>query len=344
MPGRKVSGRIGGELWKMPHCTECGNELRGSEKFCGECGTPLSSSGVALPSSTKADDSRNVDTLMGMAKTAELGNNNAEALEYYNRALEVDPTITEAWLGKGRSASWQSSLANFRVSEGLIAFQHAIANAAEDRDAVITSAVEEINKIVSALYRMSRNHMEEYAALDQTWAAYLNQVAQMLDALEQARNWDPQNRVVLENIIHLTKDNIEGYKYWDNIHNVSGLHGVSTQYEETLRRMMDQAIASLRQIDDTYQAPDIEKKQAGACFVVTAVMNDASHPDIVLLRAFRDDYLQEWPLGRLAISWYYRVGPTLAARIGKSALRRRFAYAVIVRPTVALACRKLRRR
>jgi tetratricopeptide (TPR) repeat protein len=326
----------------MPHCTECGNELRGSEKFCGECGAPIASSGVTVSGGGRAPEQRNVETLMGMARTAELGMNNSEALEYYNRALEIDPTITEAWLGKGRSASWQSTLANFRVSEGLIAFQHAIANAGEDREAVVAGAVEEINKIVSALYRMSRSHMEEYAALDNTWVSYINQVAQMLDALEQARNWAPSNRIVLENIVHLTKDNIEGYKYWDNIHSVSGLHGISPQYEETLRAMMDRAVAGLRQIDETYQAPTIEKKQAGACFVVTAAMGDASHPDVIALRRFRDEWLRKWPMGRLAISWYYHVGPTLAAHIGRSALRKRIAHVVLVRPAVMLASRKLR--
>lgn len=326
----------------MPHCTECGNELRGSEKFCGECGTPLVSNGVAVSGGGRAPEQRNVETLMGMARTAEIGINNAEALEYYNRALEIDPTITEAWLGKGRSASWQSTLANFRVSEGLIAFQHAIANANEDREAVVAKAVEEINKIVSALYQMSRGHMEEYAALDNTWVRYINQVAQMLDALEQARSWEPGNRIVLENIVHLTKDNIEGYKYWDNIHSVSGLHGISPQYEETLRAMMDRAVASLRQIDESYQAPTIEKKQAGACFVVTAAMGNASHPDVIALRRFRDEWLLKRPMGRVAISWYYHVGPKLAACIGRSALRKRIAYALLVRPAVVLVCRKLR--
>ncbi|WP_066800197.1 CFI-box-CTERM domain-containing protein [Sphingomonas soli] len=277
-----------------------------------------------------------------MAKTAELGANNAEALEYYNRVLEIDPAITEAWLGKGRSASWQSSLATFRVAEGLIAFQHAIATAGENRDAVIQTAVEEINKIISALYAMSRNHMEEYAALDQTWSSYINQTAQMLEALEQAHDWDPSNRIVLENIVHLTKDNIEGYKYWDNIHNVSGVHAISPQYEETLRGIMDRAVASLRQIDDAYQPPAIEKKQGGACFVVTAAMGDASHPDVIALRNFRDRWLLKRPVGRVAISWYYRFGPTLAAFVGRSPLRRRIAYFLLVRPAVTVTSRRLR--
>jgi len=325
----------------MPHCTECGNELRGSEKFCGECGTARASDGKVVPGSGRAAEPRTVETLMGMARTAELGTNNSEALEYYNRVLEIDPTITDAWLGKGRSAAWQSTLANFRVSEGLIAFQHAIANAGDNRDAVTNSAIEEINKIVSALYRMSRDHMEQFAALDKTWATYLNQVAQMLDALEQARKWNPNNRIVLENIVHLTKDNIEGYKYWDNIYNVSGLHTISPQYEETLRGLMDQAVTSLRQIDDTYQAPTIEKKQSGACFIVTAAMGNASHPDAVLLRKFRDEWLLKRPLGRIAVSWYYSIGPILAARIGGSALLKRMAYLVVVRPGATFARSKL---
>lgn len=325
----------------MPHCTECGNQLRGSEKFCGECGTPFGS--VETPTSRSGiRDQRNVETLLGMAKTAELGANNAEALEYYNRVLEIEPTITEAWLGKGRSASWQSSLANFRVAEGLIAFQHAISTAGENREAVIRTAVEEINKIISALYGMSRNHLEEYAALDQTWPSYINQTAQMLEALEQARDWDPLNRIVLENIVHLSKNNIEGYKYWDNIHNISGVHGVSQQYEETLRGMMDRAIASLRQIDDAYQPPVIEKKQGGACFVVTAAMGDASHPDVIALRKFRDEWLLKRSVGQIAVSWYYRFGPTLAAFVGKSSLRRRIAYFLLVRPAVTVTSRRLR--
>lgn len=326
----------------MAHCTECGNEFSGSEKFCGECGAPRVNAATGNLGRVGASDQRGVETLMGMARTAELGSNNAEALEYYNRVLEADPTIAQAWLGKGRSAAWQSTLANFRVSEALVAFQHAIATAGEDRQSAVDSAVDEINKIVSALYRMARAHMEEYASLDSTWGNYLGQVGQMLDALEQARSWSPHNRVVLENIIHLSKDNIEGYKYWDNIHRVSGVHGVSPQYEETLRDMLNRAVAGIRQMDDAYQAPTIEKKQSGACFVVTAAMGDASHPDVVALRKFRDQRLLNRSVGRFIVSWYYTIGPILAKKVAGSPLRRRIVYILIVRPCVKMLCGALR--
>jgi hypothetical protein len=63
-----------------------------------------------MTSKEATGDPSNVATLIGMAKTAELGSNNAEALGYYNRALEIDPTIVDAWIGKGKAASWQSTL------------------------------------------------------------------------------------------------------------------------------------------------------------------------------------------------------------------------------------------
>lgn len=323
----------------MPHCTECGTEVLGAVKFCGVCGTATVSTVIA-GSDKRSSEQSSVATLMGMAKTAELGSNYAEALGYYNRVLETDPNIAEAWIGKGRSASWQSTLANFRVAEGLIAFQHAIANADEHRETISAEVADELNNIVTALYSLSRQHLEEFASLDHTWSSYLSQIAQMLDALDQAQKWAPTNRVILENIIHLTKDNIEGYKYWDNIYHVSGTHGISPEYEATLRSMMEQAVAALQVLDETYVAPIVEKQQADACFVVTATMGDFNHPDVIALRRFRDDWILMQPGGRSFISAYYRVGPLIASWIEKTVIRRRISYRLIVRPAVRFASSK----
>ncbi len=100
---------------------------------------------------------------------------------------------------------------------------------------------------------------------------------------------------------------------------------------------MDQAIAALREIDETYAAPVVEKKQADACFVVTATMGDFNHPDVVLLRRFRDEWISKKPGGQIFISWYYRVGPSMAAWIEQSKVRRQFAYRLIVQPAVCLS-------
>ena len=59
----------------------------------------------------------NIANLLGMAKTAAMGGNNQEALSYFNRVLEIDPTVSEAWMGKGAAAAWQSNLVNIRLPE-----------------------------------------------------------------------------------------------------------------------------------------------------------------------------------------------------------------------------------
>jgi hypothetical protein len=55
----------------------------------------------------------------------------------------------------------------------------------------------------------------------------------------------------------------------------------------------------------------------GKCFVATACYGNADHPDVALLRAFRDTLLRHSTLGRRFIAWYYAYGPPFAALIEK---------------------------
>ena len=127
-----------------------------------------------------------VSTLLGIANTAIAAGNNQEAIEYYNRVLESEPTNGEAWFGKGRAAGWLSSLAHMRFPEMLIAFNHAIATASDElKAATIAQAVEEANRLVVTLYGMGRKNMMDYVSLENSWQSYLEQVSQMLDTLEE---------------------------------------------------------------------------------------------------------------------------------------------------------------
>ena len=323
------------------HCTNCGAQVAATDRFCAACGNTLG--GAAQPAAAPAgDEAANVATLMGMAKTAEIGGNNAEALQYFNRVLEIDPTNADAWVGKGKSAAWQSTLANLRLSECMIAFQHAIANSGAHRQVVTSTVVLETNTLVTALYSIARSHMVEFASQDKTWASYIQHVAVMLDALEEARKWEPENRLTLGNIVTLCKDNIEGYTFRDRFNNNAPvLHEITPKYEGFLRALMDGANATLLELDPGYQAPSVQKKKADACFVVTATMGDFDHPDVKLLRQFRDSWIMQQRGGRSLVSFYYRIGPTLAGWIGGSDRRRSVAYRLIVKPAVGFARKRM---
>lgn len=282
---------------------------------------------------------------MGMAKTAEIGGNNAEALGYFNRVLEIDPTNSEAWIGKGKAAAWQSTLANIRLKESLISFQHAIANAPTDQKADVTEeALGQVNAVVVALYRIARDHMIEYVSLDNTWPQYLNQVSQLLDVLDDASKWSPYHRITLDNIVHLCKDNIEGYSFRDRYNNNwPCAHSITPEYENVLRGMMKRAEGLIREGDPEYSLPTVVKKEKDACFVVTATMGDFNHPDVVYLRRFRDEWLRKRMVGRAFIAAYYRVGPLLASLIRRSETLRWASQRIIVQPAIRAASKRLDR-
>lgn len=51
------------------------------------------------------------------------------------------------------------------------------------------------------------------------------------------------------------------------------------------------------------------------CFVATAVYGSYDCPEVLKLRAFRDDFLKKHALGRAFIAVYYRYGPKLAEAV-----------------------------
>lgn len=62
---------------------------------------------------------------------------------------------------------------------------------------------------------------------------------------------------------------------------------------------------------------EIENKKR-PCYIATACYGNAAHPDVVLLREFRDNTLRRFLAGRLFIAAYELFSPPLAARLGAS--------------------------
>lgn len=62
----------------------------------------------------------------------------------------------------------------------------------------------------------------------------------------------------------------------------------------------------------------IESKSGATCFVASVAYGDFNHPDVVLLKEYRDSVLSHNAVGRLFINCYWRIGPFLAKAIGWS--------------------------
>ena len=78
------------------------------------------------------------------------------------------------------------------------------------------------------------------------------------------------------------------------------------------------------------QRPDAPTEVSGAsCFIATAVYGDQQHPDVWLLRWYRDEVLRTTVLGRSFITLYWIIGPRMAEVISNSPLLTHIVYALI---------------
>lgn len=190
------------------------------------------------------EDARKLANLMGMGGTAERAGNHEEAISYYNRVLEADPTYSEAWLGKGRAAGWLSSLANVRINETIVAFGHAIATADDDhKHDVAVRATTDATSIIIALYGMAQRHHVQHATVPSARETYITSSAAMIDALHSTRDWNPRDRAALSATVAIATDLL-------NL-------GVNPQFTELLRARRDEAATDLEAIDPTYVRPDL---------------------------------------------------------------------------------------
>ena len=321
--------------FKAAVCSSCHKDIQVptdvATPVCPYCGCIFAQETAAPPAT--------LSTLLGLARSALIAGNFQEAMDYFNRVIESDPSNTEAWMGKGKAAGWLSSLANMRVPEMLVAFNHAIANASDvDKENTICEAVKEVNYLITTLYGMARKNLLEYVALQNSWQQYLVQVANMLSYLEEVSNWLPNDRATLENIIHLCKSSIEGVSYRDNFdRNIPKAWTLTPQYETLVKSQLDKAADRLRAIDPNYVPPAIEKQEADSCFIVTATMGDLNHPTVALMRRFRDEWLVQKPWGRSLVTWYYRNGPLAAEQIKRNVFLQSAAFVLIVIPAAYLA-------
>lgn len=78
--------------------------------------------------------------------------------------------------------------------------------------------------------------------------------------------------------------------------------------------------------DHGHDENEADEASSPTCFVATAAFGNPFHPDVKALRAFRDNHLVRYSLGRFLVSVYWIVGPHLA-----SFTKPRHPHAMVVR-------------
>jgi len=76
------------------------------------------------------------------------------------------------------------------------------------------------------------------------------------------------------------------------------------------------------------------------CFIATAAFENPNHPNIILLKSFRDNQLSRYCLGRFFIRLYYFISPPIAKIIARNDVIRSFVKNKIINNLVVLLKKK----
>ena len=115
----------------------------------------------------------------------------------------------------------------------------------------------------------------------------------------------------------------------------------------TLRRTEREGGSSSAGIQATKMISEMEARGTGelpaptksGCFIATACYGSYDHPDVLVLRRYRDETLARSAIGRSLIASYYVVAPRLARRLATADRAASWVRLIVLRPLVRLICR-----
>ncbi|MGO1303692.1 MAG: hypothetical protein ACTMKV_02785 [Sphingomonas parapaucimobilis] len=193
----------------------------------------------------------NIPNLLGMARTAVEAGNDEEAIFYFNRVLEADPTVSEAWWGKGLAVARLSSLNNVRLRETAVAFGHAIGTTPDvEKPAVAARAAAELTKLGLTIFANAQRHWAEFRAVDGTWPTCVNAGLEIIEALQTSLKWQPGYLPAQLEIVAICTAFLN--------------QGVGPELDAQLRVTRDQTVADIQVRDPDYVAPALAAESAAA--------------------------------------------------------------------------------
>jgi predicted amino acid dehydrogenase len=84
--------------------------------------------------------------------------------------------------------------------------------------------------------------------------------------------------------------------------NTSTISGINSQLENVRRQIRSTSSSS-------------SSSSSGGCYIATMAYGDYDHPQVMVLRKFRDDFLSKTVIGRSFIKFYYRYSPSLVEKL-----------------------------
>jgi hypothetical protein len=231
--------------------------------YCRTKYTPEQAKSMIVEGTVRVDRSGEAASLLTLAGTALSGGNMQEALDYANRALEINPEDSTAWYLKGTATGWLSTIQQPRLAELRHAYTLAIQKASEaDHQSVVNWCSDGMNQIAGAQTWTSINNVRQYPTASGIWMQHTNLAAEALGLLMTSYQWRP-NPASLTISIAIASDLINGvpYQFATEAGNRSGQHRTAPDYREYLQEQINWAGDQMRHFDPSFVAPQLVRQR-----------------------------------------------------------------------------------
>lgn len=307
------------------NCTSCGGEIQlDSSKdtgYCLHCGTK-----VIFEEAIQKIELLNIpktENLIKIARAAYEDKNYSEAIDYFNRVLEIDIENWEAVFYKGLSKAWQSTLSNNCLPDAIngskralaMIYQKGVLSKEELEKTKIKFAIE-TNDIIISFFNLAKSHYEKYWNLENSAPEYWCYLEYCIQASEHCITLlsaiqTNAKITLLKNVINLLVEKcknqmyVAGHNEYGDIRKFVSL-GDSERQQAVLK--YDKYVFEIRKYDPSYQAPKINRSNNG-CYIATAIYGSYDAVQVIVLRRYRDDVLLKSFFGRVFVRLYYWISP-----------------------------------
>ena len=325
------------------NCPNCGAAIQldqnREEGFCSYCGSKVIVQEAIKK--VKIGNSGNLFNYLQLAESAYNSNNEDECLTYANKALEIDPQNSCAWIWKMKAVDCMGTINNhLRLDEYRESGLKAIESANGD-EAVIDDvyrhflskakwALEICDKDIhntdnvkryynSKLKLDSTNASEKTHDFDNDIITGINNIADKAVDLKNCVSVEfiKKYELCMKYVVDMANSYVsisEGINTRLNIYGYSLSDNAITARKDVLKLIKKDLPESLFANVDESKINN-EKKDGGGCYIATAVYGSYDAPEVLVLRQFRDNILSATALGRLFIKIYYRLSPPIANRL-----------------------------
>ena len=339
-------------------CTQCGANIEIDDTkeagICQHCGTAFITEKAITNYNTYVTNNNNfaganinvmganVDNLIKMAENAIGAGNGKEAVDYINRALEINPESSQSWFLKMKAIEHIGTVGNPQVSEAISYGDNAI-KYAEDKETTTEAVYNYYIQRAITLMLIAVSNLKDIEQIKQLAGIGVS-------AMQGVANGDNVTRNLYINLsthaltLKLKIDEkyiAEHDDMQDSIATLANLYismceadveRLSVYGSKLLPEAIEARQSTLKVFkkglpeDKASKVNDerVKNNNDSGCYIATCVYGSYDCPQVWTLRRFRDYILDETWYGKLFIKCYYAISPTLVTWFGNAKWFRKF--------------------